>query len=165
MATTLRTILFILLFALITQLQFNLDADKTATRQLKNALELAVHDAGLAISPEAMAEGKIIFDQNTAVSNLQKSLENNLNVTSSAGFVYTPNENSFFKQELYLVHLEFVDDSVSRTYPFVYNNPNYKIVERIEGPSVIAVITTESPRWFNGGTTYVRQAAVYAYRK
>ncbi|RUU70412.1 peptidase M23, partial [Mesorhizobium sp. M7A.F.Ca.MR.362.00.0.0] len=49
MATTLRTIIFVLLFALITQIQFNLDADKTATRQLKNATEIAVHDAGLAV--------------------------------------------------------------------------------------------------------------------
>jgi hypothetical protein len=165
MATTLRTILFILLFAFITQIQFNLDADKTATRQVKNALEIAVHDAALAVSPSELANGRIVFDQSLATDNLKSSLETNLEATSGAGFVYTPNEDSFYKNDLYLVHLEFIDDNVTTTYPYVYTNPNYKIIERVDGPSVIAVMSTESPRWFNGNTTYIRQAAVYEYRK
>lgn len=165
MATTFRTILLILLFAFITQMQFNLDADKTSTRQLKNGLELAVHDASLAIIPEEMAEGRIVFDQNAAIENLQESLEFNLDIKSSAGYVYTPNETSFLNKELYLVHLEFIDDSVTTTYPYTYHNTNYEILERLDGPSVIAVLTTESPRWFVGGKSVITQAAVYEYKK
>ncbi|KZE68044.1 peptidase M23 [Fictibacillus phosphorivorans] len=165
MATTLRTILFILLFAFITQIQFNLDADKTATRQMKNALEIAVHDAALATSPSDMANGRIVFDQTLATNNLKASLQDNLEATSDAGFVYTPNNDSLYKNELYLVHLEFIDDNVTTTYPYVYTNPYYEIIERVDGPSVIAVISTESPRWFNGNKTYIRQAAVYEYKK
>lgn len=164
MATTLRTALFILLFAFIIQMQFNIDADKTATRQIKNALELGVHDAALAVDPNAIADGKVIFDQSAAIDKLKESLELNLDLKSQAGFVYTPNESSFFKNELYIVHLEFVDDS-NATFPMVYSNPDYEILERINGPSVIAVMTTESPRWFKGNTTYIRQAAVYEYKK
>lgn len=74
MSTTLRTLLFALLFALIMQLQLNLDTDKTASRQLKNSLELAVHDAGLAINPAALSEGKIIFDKEKSLENLKNSL-------------------------------------------------------------------------------------------
>jgi hypothetical protein len=165
MATTLRTILFILLFAFITQLQFNLDSDKTATRQIKNSLEVAVHDAALAVSPTDLAQGKIIFDQNTAIDHLKKSLESNLVVTSSAGYVYHPDSKSFFKNDLYIVDLEFIDDNVTSTYPYIYTNPNYEIIEKVDGPCVIAVITTESPRWFTGSTTTIRQAAVYEYKK
>ncbi|MDE3840989.1 peptidase M23 (plasmid) [Bacillus methanolicus] len=164
MATTLRTALFILLFAFIIQMQFNIDADKTATRQIKNALELGVHDAALAVDHNAIADGKVIFDQSAAIDKLKESLELNLDLKSQAGFVYTPNESSFFKNELYIVHLEFVDDS-NATFPMVYSNPDYEILERINGPSVIAVMTTESPRWFKGNTTYIRQAAVYEYKK
>ncbi|WP_374717751.1 peptidase M23 [Neobacillus sp.] len=165
MAITLRTVLFVLLFAFITQMQFNLDADKTATRQVKNAIELAVHDATLAVTPASLAEGKIVFDRNAALSNLKKSLEHSLNVKSSDGYLYTPNPNSFFKKNLQVVSLEYIDDSVPRTYPFVYSNPRYKIIENIDGPCIIAVITTESPRWFKGSTTYIKQAAVYEYKK
>lgn len=165
MATTLRTVLFILLFALITQMQINLDADKTATRQIKNALELAVHDAALAISPVDMANGRIVFDQNLAITNLSESLASNLKLETSAGYVYTPNSDSFFKDDLYISHLEFIDDSTTTTYPFTYVNDDYDIMETVNGPSVIAVLTTESPRWFKGETTYIRQAAVYEYIK
>lgn len=165
MATTLRTILFILMFAFITQMQFNLDADKTATRQMKNALELAVHDAALAVSPVEMGNGKVVFDQTKAIDNLRLSLESNLKIQSSGGFVYTPSSNSLFKHDLYISHLEFIDDSVTTTYPYTYVNNDYEIMETVDGPSVIAVMTTESPRWFNGGVTYIRQAAVYEYKK
>lgn len=165
MATTIRTILFIVLFAFITQMQFNLDADKTATRQIKNSLELAVHDAALAISPLDMAEGRIVFNQDEAINNLKRSLEDNLHLSSSGGFVYTPKNQSFFQDDVYLTHLEFIDDSTVSSYPFTYINDRYDIIETITGPSVIAVITTESPRWFKGGTSYIRQAAVYEYIK
>jgi hypothetical protein len=165
MATTLRTIFFILLFAFIIQMQFNIDADKTATRQIKNSLELAVHDAALAIKPLDMAEGRIIFDQNNAITNLQRSLETNLDVKSAGGYVYSPNSSSFYKKDIYITHLEFIDDSATRIYPFTYVNDTYDIIETVNGPSVIAVIITESPRWFTGETTYIRQASVYEYIK
>ncbi|MEI2356698.1 peptidase M23 [Mesobacillus zeae] len=165
MATTLRTILFVLLFSFIIQMQFNLDSDKTATRQVKNGLELAVHDAALAVSPSEIGEGKVVFEQDRAINNLKSSLEENLKISSSGGFVYTPNEGSFFKNDLFISHIEFIDDSVTRTYPYTYVNDKYEIMETVDGPSIIAVMTTESPRWFNGGTTFIRQAAVYEYKK
>lgn len=165
MATTLRTALFILLFALILQMQYNIDADKTATRQLKNALELAVHDATLAINTDSVVEGKVIFDRDLAIENLKNSLEASLNVKSEGGYVFTPNKDSFFQDDLYLVHLEFIDESASTIFPLNYINPDYEILETINGPSIVAVLTTESPRWFHGKTTFIRQAAVYEYKK
>lgn len=164
MATTLRTGLLILLFSFIITMQFNLDADKTATRQIKNALELATHDAGLAIDVTSLSQGKVIFNQSLAIDQLQKSLETNLDIKSEAGYVYTPNSTSFYQKDLYIVHLEFRDDS-NTIFPYTYSNPDYDILERLNGPSVIAVMTTDSPRWFKGGQTIIRQAAVYEYKK
>ncbi|NRD80843.1 peptidase M23 [Bacillus sp. BRMEA1] len=165
MSTALRTILLVVLFAFIMSLQVNLDADKTSTFKMKNALELAVHDGALALSSADLANGKIVFDQNAALNNIQASLDTNLNLTSNAGYVYTPNANSFFKNNLYLVDLEFIDDNVTTTYPYIYNNPNYNISKTVNGPSIIAIMTTDSPRWFNGSDTIIRQAAVYEYKK
>jgi len=175
MGTALRTILLVLLFAIITQIQFNLDADKTATRQMKNALEIATHDAALAVDPISFSNGKIIFQNgetvngnllpNNALENFKKSIESNLNVSSSGGYLYTPTSNSFFKNNLSLVELIYLDDRVDRTYPFTYSHPEYDFTQNIDGPSVIAIMITESPRWFVGGTTVIRQAAVYEYKK
>ncbi|CAM4023141.1 hypothetical protein [Mesobacillus zeae] len=103
----------------------------------------------------------MVFEQDRAIENLKSSLEENLKISSSDGFVYTPNESSFFKNDLYISHIEFIDDSVTRTYPYTYINDKYEIMETVDGPSIIAVMTTESPHWFNGGITFIRQAAVY----
>ncbi|OUM93616.1 peptidase M23 [Parageobacillus thermoglucosidasius] len=181
MKITLRTALLVLLYALIVSLQYNLDADKTATRQLKNALELAVHDAALAVDPISLAEeGKIVFldgEQlpngrrldDTAIENFKKSLEMNLNLTSAGGYVYSPKENSFFKNDIYVPYLEFIDDShplAQNGYGFTYSNEEFQIDNlKINGPSVVAIIITESPRWFQGEPIYIRQAAVYEYKR
>lgn len=165
MSTTLRNILFVLLFSLITTIQFNLDADKTATRQIKNALELAVHDAALAISDLDLSSGRFIFDRNQAIENFKYSIEQNLKVESNAGFIYTPLENSFFKEPLYVSHFDVIDDTVTLTYPYVYINDQFNIVETIDGPSIIAVMVTESPRYFVGEPIAIRQAAVYEYKR
>lgn len=165
MSQTLRTALYVLLFAFIIQMQFNLDADKTATRQLKNAIELAVHDAALAIDFESLKEGKIIFDEDQALKNLKQSIEKNLNVTGITPYRYIPKDNTFYHSEISIVFITFIDDRTPRNYPIKYNNLLYKITETVEGPCVIAVIETESPRWFSGGTATIRQAAVYEYKK
>lgn len=165
MSQTLKASLLVVLFALITQMQFNLDADKTATRQIKNSLELAVHDAGLAVDSTEMGAGRVVFDQDSAIENLQRSLEANLRLKSSGGFVYTPEEDSFFQNDVYLIHLEFIDDSVTTTYPYIYENPDYELLEIINGPSIIAILSTESPRWFKGSQTFIRQPAVYEYKR
>lgn len=175
MATALRSILLILLFAFIIQIQFNLDADKTASRQIKNALEIAVHDAALAVDPVSFSNGKIVFLNganlngrlldDTALTNLKESIESNLNVTSGAGYVFRPTSTSFFKNDLYLVDLVYIDDRVTRTYPFTYTHPQYHFTQELKGPSIIAIMTTQSPRWFVGSPTVITQAAVYEYIK
>jgi len=146
-------------------MQYNLDADKTATRQLKNALEIAVHDAALAIDSHEIAEGRIVFDETLAKQYLIDSLERNLNAKTTNGFVFKPVENSFYKSDIIIEHLEFIDDSDGRAYPFNYSYSTYHIVETIDGPCVIAVISTDSPRWFRGDSIKIRQGAVYEYLK
>lgn len=148
-------------------IQFTLDADKTATRQLKNSLELAVHDSSLAIDETQMSQGYIVFDQRQAKINFRESLMYHLKLDSS----YTPVVGSFYQKPFQVKLLEFIDDKTpdpnnpgqTITFPYVYTNSAYNIVDVLNGPCVVAVIETTSPRYFVGDSTTIRQAAVYEY--
>lgn len=162
MSEALKTMFMMLLFAGIISMQYNGDADRTANRQIKNALELAVHDAALALDESQLGQGRIVFDQVQALDNLQSSLEHNLNATSSTGYIYTPSADSFYQEDIMIEHLEFIDDS-SHTFPMVYSNPKYDIIDSLSGPSVVAVVSTRSPRYFAGDKIIIRKAVVYEY--
>jgi len=168
MSTALRGFFFILLFALITVLQWNLDSDKTATRQLKNALELAVHDASLALDETQLSQGYIVFDQAQAELNFRQSLSYNLKLNNDL----TPVSGSFYKQPFKIDLLQYFDDktpdpnnpSKTISFPYVYSNAKYDVLEVLNGPCVVAVVETKSPRYFKGTPTLIRQAAVYEYK-
>ncbi|MGE6755950.1 peptidase M23 [Rossellomorea sp. NPDC071047] len=159
MAEAIRAILLTLLFAYIMTIQTNLDTDKTATRQLKNAVELAAHDASLAIDSSQLANGKLVFNQVKAADNLKKSLQFHLKLDSN----YNPLTNSLYQDKVTIEHIEFIDDSMA-TFPFTYYNSDYDIVDTLDGPSIVVVISTPSPRYFAGDKIPIRQAAVYEYK-
>ncbi|MCA1064434.1 peptidase M23 [Rossellomorea aquimaris] len=158
MSEALRTIFLTVLFAFITAMQFNLDADKTATRELKNAVEIAVHDASLALDEAQLRDGKLVFDQVQARQNFRDGLMSYMDLDSAL----TPNPTSFYQDEVVLEYIEFVDDS-NATFPMTYTNPTYNIVDTLNGPSIIVVVTTTSPRYFAGDPIQLRKAAVYGY--
>ncbi len=164
MSETLRTMVLILIFAGIMSIQYNLDADRTANRQIKNALELAVHDAALALDETQMAQGRVVFDQALAKAQFKASLENNLLLESSTGIRFTPKDDSFYQEDIMVEHFEFIDDSnATFSTPYLYNNPDYDIIDRLDGPSIIVVLTTRSPRYFAGTGIIIRKAVVYEY--
>jgi len=167
MSQAIRMFFMVLVFAMISIIQWNLDADKTGTRNLKNALELAVHDASLALDESQLGQGLIVFDQVQAETNFQNSLMYHLNVNDS----YEPQSASFFQDTIDVKVLTFIDDSTidpnnpstTVTFPYVYTNATYDVVDILYGPSVIAVVETKSPRYFSGEKAVLRQAAVYEY--
>ncbi|MFE8703926.1 peptidase M23 [Cytobacillus sp. FJAT-54145] len=162
MGTTLRAFFLCLVWAGILTMQLNFDADSTATRRLKDALELATHDAALYLKTDELANGRIVFDQTLATQTLKKSLEMNLSLDTSL----TPLSTSFFKDEgqIKLLLVEFVDDSNTLAYPTNYFNSTYEIIDTIEGPAIVAVLETTGPRWFGGTKKTIRQAVVYEYK-
>lgn len=165
MSETLKTMFLMLLFAGIIAMQYNGDADRTSNRQIKNALELAVHDAALAIDSTQLSQGLIVFDKVEAKNNLKTSIEQSLRVSSPMGIIYTPDKNSFFQEDIMIEHLEFIDDSNTSNFPMIYTNAKYDIVEIMNGPGIIAVISTRSPRYFVGNKSIIRKAVVYEYNK
>jgi hypothetical protein len=171
MGELLRTFYLILAWALIMKMQLNLEIDQTSTRVLKEGLEIAVHDAALALDETELAQGHIVFDQTRALDNLKRSLEANLSVTSTDGRTYQPASHSFFQSPITIVHVEFIDeqtpDPASPTgkvqFPYIYDNPDYEIVDVLNGPSVIVLAKTMSPRYFSDVPMEIRRAAVYEY--
>ncbi|WP_307794966.1 peptidase M23 [Alkalihalobacillus sp. BA299] len=167
MSEALRGFFLIFIFALIMIIQYNLDADKTATRQLKNTLELAIHDASLAIDENQISQGFVVFDQGQAEINFKESMMYHLRLDSN----YVPVANSFYQNAFKIKVLEFIDDQTpdpnnpgqNITFPYVYTNSTYDIVDVLNGPSIIAVVETISPRYFTGNGNTIRQAAIYEY--
>ncbi|MDO6657431.1 peptidase M23 [Anaerobacillus sp. 1_MG-2023] len=162
MAHSLKVMFLMLLFAGIMMMQYNLDSDRTSTRQMKNGLELAVHDAALALDNSQLSQGKVVFDEWEAVENFKASLEANLDLESGAGYVYFPKESSYYQDPFYVEHLEFIDDE-DGSFPQVYSNPKYDILDTLNGPSIIAVVSTKSPRYFAGEGITIRKSVVYEY--
>lgn len=159
MAEAMRAVLLTVLFAFIMNIQMNLDTDKTATRQLKNAAELAAHDASLSLNSTNLVDGSIVFDVQQATKNIKESLKFHLDLDDSLN----PLSDSLYQDNVTVEYLEFIDDS-NATFPFNYYNPQYDIVDTLQGPSVIMVISTDSPRYFAGDSIKIRQAAVYEYK-
>ncbi|WP_026801341.1 hypothetical protein [Pontibacillus halophilus] len=162
MSQAVKVMFLMLLFAGTMALNTNLDTDINTMRDTKDALELAVHDAALALDQAQLAQGQIVFDQERALNNFQQSLEYNLDLDSRYGYLYEPTADSFYQHDFTLDHFEVIDHSTS-SFPFNYSNPKYDIVEYIDGPSIVAVISTKSPRYFAGEGIYTRRAVVYEY--
>jgi hypothetical protein len=149
------------MWAGILAMQLNFEMDTSATRKLKNAMELAVHDASLSLEPDGLMNGKIVFDQITAEQNFRRSLKDNLRLNTSL----EPLADSFFKEPIVLKHLEYVDHSTGNTFPMNYINDKYHILDTLEGPSIVVVLETTGPRYFTGNKNVIRQAVVYQYKR
>jgi len=166
-----RGFFLVLIFALIMTMQFNLDSDRTTTRQLKNSLELAIHDASLAIDENQMSQGYIVFDQVQAKQNFDESFLYHLNLQKVNDTIYQPSSNSFYQNSFEIKLLHYIDDRTPDpnnpgeyiTFPFTYTNATYDIVDVLNGPSIVAVVETVSPRYFRGSGNTIRQASVYEY--
>lgn len=173
MAQTLRIAFMCLVWALIMKFQLDYEQDQTATRNLKDGLEIAVHDAGMMLDIPQFVDGKIVYNQLLAETAFGWAMEKNIKATVSGGSpfigMYIPTDDSFFKEPIEIVHVEFIDESTQPgvTYPCVYGiscgNPNYEIFETIEGPSIVIVGQTISPRFFSTTDQIIRQAVVYEY--
>lgn len=168
MSSAFRTFFLVLLFALITSMQYNMDSDSTATRQLRNAMEIGVHDASLALDESQLANGYIVFDQVQATAHFKKALETQLKLSPDL----KPLPNTYYQHPFKIKQLLFFDDKTpdpnnpgkTITFPYVYQNAQYNVLEVLDGPSVLAVVQTTSPRYFNGRGQLIRQASVYEYK-
>ncbi|MFP7442548.1 MULTISPECIES: peptidase M23 [Bacillus] len=160
MGTSLRTFYLCLIWAGIMTMQLNFTFDSTATRGLRDSLELATHDAGLQISNEELVNGKIVFDQSEARRVLEESLKKNLLLDASL----QPKTGSFFQDTVQIKFVDYLDDNNTPEFPTNYINDQYDIVDVVDGPAIVVVLETTGPRYFTGEKKIIRQAIVYEYK-
>lgn len=176
MSEVLRISFMCLVWAFLLKFQIDYEQDQTATRYLKDGLEIAVHDAAMMLDVNQFSEGEIVFNQLLADEVFKLSFEKNMNVemnsvASFAGGAFSPTDQSFFKETIDIIHVEFIDETTQpgAIYPCVYGVSCgldvYDIVETIDGPSLVVVAETKSPRAFSQTEKIIRQAVVYEYKE
>ncbi|MDQ0255480.1 hypothetical protein J2S74_002862 [Evansella vedderi] len=147
-------------------LQWNIETDLTTNSYMKNYLDIAVHDAALALDDEELSRGYVVFVQDVAEENFRQSLMFHLRLN----YDLSPLEDSFFQDPVEIKLLEFFDDATIDpetgepiSFPYVYHNEEYQIIDVLRGPGVVAVIEVQSPRYFRGEGMTIRKASVYEY--
>lgn len=175
MSDTIKTAFMILIWALILKLQLDYEVDQTATRNLKDGLEIAVHDASMMLDVDQLLNGYMVFDQELSELIFAQSIKRNMFMQQSTSNVnggrFSPEENAFFQDDIKIVHMEYIDDMTnpSITYPCVYGvscgDGTYQIPTTISGPSIVVVGETLSPRYFSSKQKVIRQAIVYEFKR
>lgn len=140
--------------------QFDNQTTSLAAIRLKNGLELALHDATMAVIEEEYANGYVVFDQPESEKLFRRTLVANLQLDEKL----VPLDGTLFttsmKYELY-----YADDRITGgVYPYHYVDAFNNIDEWVYGPSIIGRITTANPlrRAILPETNLVR-TAVYEY--
>lgn len=165
MREALRVWAIVTFMILATVMQLNLTADADASKYLKEDMDLAVHDAGLFIKPDQLANGKIVFDQTKAYDAFLQSLEKNakLKIANPGAHTLTPNNSSFFQNTLKVKSFTVIDDS-NASFPYTYSYPFNHLKLLLSGPTIIAVVETYGPRYFSGKKNVVIRTASYTYK-
>jgi hypothetical protein len=123
---------------------------ETSYLRLKNALDLATHDAAMQVDKEVLArEGRIVFSaasDNVLLTTLRQNLHFNEN--------NSPIQPNLFRSSDALQILEFARLETGcpgspAGFPCTYTNPSYGYVDTVNGPSIIAIIRVRHPRAFS----------------
>jgi PHD/YefM family antitoxin component YafN of YafNO toxin-antitoxin module len=108
---------------------------------LKDANNIAVHDASQELNETARAQGRLIIDPAEAYATFRQTLQRNLGLDDSL----SPKAGSRLQTQVKIMKFVIVDDSTGVTFPLLYEDSAYGITKYIQGPSVIAVIETKHP--------------------
>lgn len=108
---------------------------------LKDANNMAVHDAVLEMNENERSNGRLIIEPDTALKTFKTSLESNLGLDDNLA----PKNGSRLHSPVKIKKFVIVDDSSGVSFPFLYEDSEYGITKYIQGPSVIAVIETAQP--------------------
>lgn len=166
MGATLRMIFLCAFFVAIISLQVNLEAKSTASRYLKNSLEIATHDGGLGVYEDKLANGIIDFNEVQSEGYILDSLRYHLNMTQgTTRYQLMPTDDSFFQEPIEIKFIDFLDDSLY-TFPTSYTNVAYGIDIPILDPSIVVLIEGKAPTLLGStSNTMVSRLVIYEYKK
>lgn len=111
-------------------------------RQLiKNAVNLATHNAVLLVKEETVNEGAV--KMNVVYQEFLDTLKANLGLDDDL----QPKTGSPLLSGVRVVHFEIIDDV---DYPYMYDHPIYHVAKYLRGPAVVGVIETDHPKLVQG---------------
>lgn len=108
---------------------------------LKDANNMAVHDASQELNEAARAQGLLIIDPTEAYTTFCQTLQSNLGLDDGL----SPLAGSRLRAQVKIVKFDIVDESDGAVFPMLYEDRTYGITKYIQGPSVIAVIQAAHP--------------------
>jgi hypothetical protein len=108
---------------------------------LKDANNIAVHDAAQAINELELSRGRLLIDPEEAYDIYRESLEKNLGLNDDL----TPAAGSRLHNGIRILEFTVLDEASGIHFPLLYEDSTYGITQYIQGPSVVAVIETEHP--------------------
>jgi hypothetical protein len=108
---------------------------------LKDAGNIAVHDAAQELNEAARSQGHLIIDPAAAYETFQDTLQSNLGLDEDL----SPKAGSRLHNSVKIVEFVILDESSGITFPYLYEDAQFGITKYIQGPSVIAVIETKHP--------------------
>jgi Peptidase family M23 len=143
--------IFLVLFTVFSLIiQVNLSTHGRTTKYLKEDLEIAVHDASLALDEEYLSEGYFVFDEEKALGNFKDSFERNTGLTEGD----------------YSITLFKVFDQMNTTFPYEFKDSKTGFSDIILYPTVLAIVQTSVSKYFFGTDEQkmVDRVASYTYR-
>ncbi|MDQ0195497.1 hypothetical protein [Paenibacillus wynnii] len=129
---------------------------------LKDANNMAVHDAVQEINEIERSQGRLIIEPVIAYETFQETLQLNLGLDDDL----TPKSGSRLHDKVTIVKFVIIDESSGVSFPFLYEDAQYGITKYIQGPSVISVIETKHPVLISRTKTQeaIRVPAIQEYK-
>lgn len=151
MSEIIRILFVVLLSVSSLVMSMNISVLARSTKFLKEDIEIAVHDASLAIDEIALSNGQIVFDEAKAKDNFIASFESNTGFSSSDYKI-----------------LDFkVFDNTNSTFPVEYSPTNINFTDTFSDPTVFAVVESTTKKYFFGNSKEraIRRVASYSYKQ
>jgi hypothetical protein len=150
MSEMLRVIILVAVVVSSLTVSMNISTLARSTKYLKEDIELAIHDASLAVDQDSLSDGIIKFNEEEALKNFKDSLKS----------------NSGLGEDDYQI-LDFrVFDHSNSTFPVEYKPPTIVFEDIFHEPTVIAIIETTTKKYFLGNSKErtIRRVASYSYK-
>lgn len=139
-------VVFFAVFCLITSI--NQSTYSRSTMYLKEDLDIAVHDASLALDLQSLSEGILKFNEAKAIENFNKSIYLNTDMGV---------------EDFIVIDFQFFDHS-NTTFPIEYEPSNVNFKDVFYSPTIVAIIETDTQKFFtNAEYNPVRNVASYSY--
>lgn len=149
MQNFITTIVTIIIAVTSMILSTNLSIYARTMQNLKEDLEIAVHDSSLQLNTEELSKGKIVFDKDKALDTFKESFELNSGILPS---------------EYEIIEFKVFDHS-NTSFPIEYQSSKTDFKDTFIYPTVLAIVRTYTDKYFfTSEVKPVTRIASYSYK-